>query len=153
MRRQSARRFFAFLRRRSALAPSGIARLHDGTIAGADAVNVEDRRTGLSCALLCTALRVAAFDLRCESADFCGKSAPRRFSLPPGGKAGEDLARTAAEARFRFQADMCNRACVGVRPGKRTPDESIDRSVARGLYSAHGLCRSIGGDWPRAADL
>jgi NADH-quinone oxidoreductase subunit A len=65
---------------------SGIARLHDGTIACR--VNVEDRRTWPPCALLCTALRVAAFDLRCESAGFCGKSAPRRFSLPSGGKTG-----------------------------------------------------------------
>jgi NADH-quinone oxidoreductase subunit A len=41
----------------------------------ANAVNAEDRRTGLPCALLCTALRVAALNLQRESARFCGKSA------------------------------------------------------------------------------
>src|SRR5579863_2323981 len=95
---------------------SGIARLHDGTIACR--VNVEDRRTWPPCALLCTALRVAAFDLRCESADFCGKSAPRRFSLPSRRKGRRGPRASRRGGTFSVQAGACNRARVGERPGK-----------------------------------
>jgi NADH-quinone oxidoreductase subunit A len=77
--------------------------LPDRNIGFGEGVNVEDRRTGLPCTFLCTALRVAEFRFAAESADFCGKSTPSLFSSPPDEGRGVSSRNTAAVDMFSLR--------------------------------------------------